>query len=213
MWRLPLSSAKAKAPPAAKNGTPAAGKPDPPRLPVPTYLHLPKKSSKYGPECTLDDETANKILAALRLGCYRDDAARFARRSTGTFDTWLKRKGEPYETFQLAVEEAEAYGELNMLNAVQFGSYWDPKVAIAFLERRYPEKYGRVLTVPPGGTNVFNFNLGDMLERVVKRVEGGKLQRALPGGRIIAGDGQPRDPRPPKPKPVPDDDEDDDDRD
>jgi hypothetical protein len=147
------------------------------------FVRLPepeRREDGRGRHTDLTNVVANKILQALRLGAHQGPAAAWASIAPETMSRWMHRQGEPYETFQMKVREAEAYAEVRALGIVALSK--DAKDAIAFLERRYPKRWARVPSVAVNQTmNVLD--LGSLLDKIEKR-------RADPS--------LPRDPRPPR---------------
>ena len=100
------------------------------------------------------------IFAAIRAGCYPEQAAQAAGISPSTLYAW-KARGEnesegPYRRFLLKLRQAEAEAELTAVailrSAIEDESDW--KAALAFLERRFPARWRRQQTnelVGPGG--------------------------------------------------------------
>lgn len=92
-------------------------------------------------------EVAGKIVASARDGNYRSIAARAAGVSPGTLCAWLKKgKSEtagPYADFLKSLIEAEALAEIDTLEIIQKAAKADPANARWFLERRYPDRWGR----------------------------------------------------------------------
>jgi hypothetical protein len=114
----------------------------------------------------LTDHVATKICTALRLGAHQGAAAAWAGIPAERMSRWMHATGEPYETFQEAVRNSEAWAELKAVGVVT--SSKDAKDAIAFLERRFPKRWNRV---PAAQTNniLAVMDLGKMLERIEQR--------------------------------------------
>ena len=138
-------------------------------------VRLPARSGKKT-KMKLTDELANLICTALSKGAYRETAANWAGVTQSQLSDWLKQKGEPWETFQRAVERAESYAELNMLNAVQLGAYADAKHAITFLQMRYKKRWQPPAAPGLAGATV-NFNLAMLLDQAEKEDAGWQKQR------------------------------------
>jgi hypothetical protein len=128
----------------------------------------------------LTDHVATKICTALRLGAHQGVAAVWAGIPVERMSRWMHATGEPYESFQAAVKEAEAWAELKATGVVTASK--DAKDAIAFLERRFPKRWNRVPTSQTQNILAV-MDLGKMLERIEQR-------RNDPQA--------PRDPRPPR---------------
>lgn len=111
----------------------------------------------------LSDGTARIILTALANGAHRSVAADYAGVHRATLHRWLHRDDEPYATFAKWCVEAEGHAELSAIVAVRAGMRDDPALALKYLERRYPTRWGRTLAEQQ--TNV-QVNLTAMLERI-----------------------------------------------
>lgn len=157
---------------------PAELPPPPMRLAF-AMRRLPETPPHRGRPTDLTNERANTILVALANGSYRGPSAQYAGVSEETLSRWMSRKGEPYETFQAWVREAEAYAEIRMVNAITSKATEKPEYAVAFLERKFPERWGRTVATSdqPGTVNL-------SITAVLQTIE----QRATAA----------RDPRPPR---------------
>lgn len=127
---------------------------------------LPDPPIRRGRPTDLTDDKAHKILIALANGSYRGPAAEFAGVPEETLSRWLARKGQPYETFQAWVREAEAHAEIRMVNAITSAATAKPEYAVAFLERKFPERWGRTVAQPPVDVNV---NIMGVLQQIEAR--------------------------------------------
>ena len=162
-------------------GTAALSVPKPPVIPPRTdddlrdailaepIPNLPARESNKGPETDLTPELARIILAAIRAGSYQGTAAEWAGVPADTMYDWMRRKTEPYLTFQRDVRKAEAQSEVRGGLAIISKVDNNPHIALAFLERRFPHRWGRVNALPPGSLNV-SFDLGSALEKIAARV-------------------------------------------
>lgn len=101
------------------------------------------------------------IFAAIRAGCYPEQAAQAAGIAPSTLYAW-KARGEkesdgPYHRFVLKLRQAEAEAEVSAVkilhSAIEDERDW--KAAVTFLERRFPARWRRQqaseLTGPGGG--------------------------------------------------------------
>lgn len=86
------------------------------------------------------------ILAVLGLGHFRGVAAQKAGIAPQTLSDWIASD----EGFRLEVERAEADEEIRLLAKVREGAREDPRLALALLERRFRERWGR--QAPAGST-------------------------------------------------------------
>jgi hypothetical protein len=146
-------------------------------------LPLPAPSRRGGRQTDLTDDVAQVICVALVNGNYRNVAAQYAGISEETLSRWMKRRGEPYETFQQWVHEAEAASEMRMVNAVTKRATDEPQYALQFLERKFPQRWGRAMAQP--GVNV-NLNLTSLLQNIETRATTVHDPRPpLPGRRTI----------------------------
>ncbi len=94
----------------------------------------------------LTAEVEDKLLRALRLGCYVETAASLVGISRDTFYDWMKKGAKgvvPYAAFAKKVDEAMAESEARDLNTILKAAATNWTAAAWRLERRFPEKYGR----------------------------------------------------------------------
>lgn len=136
--------------------------------------------ARQGRPLKLTDNVATKICTALRLGAHQGAAAAWAGIPAERMSRWMHATGEPYESFQEAVRNAEAWAELKAVGVVT--SSKDAKDALMFLERRFPKRWNKVPTSQTQNILAV-MDLGAMLDRIEKR-------RRDPQA--------PRDPRPPR---------------
>lgn len=139
---------------------------------------LPPPPFRAGRPTDLTTEKARVILVALANGSYRGPAAEYGGIPEETLSRWMKRTGEPYDTFQRWVREAEAAAEMRMVNAITTAATSKPEYAVTFLERKFPERWGRAVATQPVNVNV---NVSSLLQQIEARA------------------GQASDPRPPRP--------------
>jgi hypothetical protein len=113
----------------------------------------------------------------------------------------MRWEREPYKTFQRLVRKAEADLEARMVTALTSQAEVRPELALAILERKFPERWSKAVVV--AGPAAVNLNLGEILTRVMERI---KARRATAGAlpqpmviesRAVTGS-RPRDPRPPR---------------
>lgn len=96
----------------------------------------------------LNDETKTKILRALRAGAHLEIAALSAGITTRTLQMWLKkgRDGkEPYASFWNEVQETLAAVEVRIVRDIVNAGKLDPQHLRWWLERKYPERWGKRL--------------------------------------------------------------------
>lgn len=100
-----------------------------------------------GRKSKLTDEVANAICESIRRGNYAQVAARAAGISPPTYYSWLSRgeqaKSGKYVEFLDAIKEAEAEAEHRAVKVVADAMPSDWKAAMTYLERRYPDRWGR----------------------------------------------------------------------
>ena len=93
----------------------------------------------------LDDEVQKKICDALKLGNFRQTAAKAAGISLRTFTHWMKlgkdRNNKPFLAFRRAVLEAETMAEMRAVGLIVQKAAEDPKHAQWWLTHRWPERW------------------------------------------------------------------------
>lgn len=119
---------------------------------------------------------------------------------------WMGWEHEPYVTFQHLVRKAEADLEARMVQILTRHAEVRPELALALLERKFPERWAKVPTIAPNTPPPLSFDLGSMLQRILARRPAERAGQAqLPAATIIDTHAQsldrPHDPRPPKPVP------------
>ena len=100
-----------------------------------------------GRPTTLTPDVREKILTAIRAGNYRHVAARWAGVSPRTLQHWCKlgrdAKRGVMEEFLRALLKAEQDAEILMVGLVFKAAASDAKYAEWWLERKFPERWGR----------------------------------------------------------------------
>src|SRR5262249_46158588 len=134
---------------------------------------------------------------------YRETAAELAGVTRESLTNWMRWEGEPYLTFQRLVRQAEADLEARMVTALTSQAEVRPELALAILERKFPERWAKVSVVATPPTP-FETNLAELLERARQARDVEPAARgSLPTTVITDGRGnapmRPADPRPPKP--------------
>lgn len=90
---------------------------------------------------------AKRIVKAVRGGNYLKPAAEAARVSEATFHRWMKAGREAksgiQHDFYEAVKQAESEVELELAARILKAAGEDWRAALALLERRHPERWGR----------------------------------------------------------------------
>ncbi|MGC2195414.1 MAG: hypothetical protein WA628_12125, partial [Terriglobales bacterium] len=184
---------------------PAQKRPRVRRKDLPT-IKLPGQSRGGGGKTKLTNHRAAVILHAISCGCYRETAAQLAGVTPETLCHWMRWEREPYKTFQRLVRRAEADLEARMVTALTSQVHVRPELALAILERKFPDRWSKAVIV--AGPPAVNLNLGQMLTRVIEKIrarrdaDGERPQSTVIESRAIT-DGRPHDPRPPRlPLPV-----------
>lgn len=107
----------------------------------------PKTKARKGRPSKFTPKTQEAILELLRAGNFREVAAEGAGIDKRTFMRWMKagrkKPSSPEGAFVTRVREAEREAEIAMVKAVVLGAAQDPKHAEWFLERKFPERWGR----------------------------------------------------------------------
>lgn len=102
---------------------------------------------EVGRPTKLTPEVQEKILQALRAGNYAHVAAQYAGIHEATFYRWMQQgEQEPegeYREFREAVMATTAAAEVRAVAHIQQAMPEDWKAAATFLERRYPDRWGR----------------------------------------------------------------------
>ena len=84
-----------------------------------------------------------RLCEALRGGNYRETAALWAGITPETLARWMQKKGDRYDALRQAVQEAERAAEVRAVALVMKAAAEDPNHAKWWLERKYPERWGR----------------------------------------------------------------------
>lgn len=178
-------------------------------LTIPEWIKFPKPTKKMN-HTEFSDESANRVLAAKRMGSSDGMAAAYGGIGALTLSRWKERDYEPFLTFQIEYTKAEAYPKFFFLDAVIVNAYTDPGLALKMLGRMEPETFAEVVVVDNRHSGSVNLGLGAMLERVMvkiaerrgqtaKQIGAGATQSALPAhATVINGKAKPHDPRPPR---------------
>lgn len=165
-------------------------------------VKLPGQSRGGGGKTKLTNHRAAVILHTISCGCYRETAAQLAGVTPETLCHWMRWEREPYKTFQRLVRKAEADLEARMVTALTSQVHVRPELALAILERKFPDRWSKAVVV--AGPPAVNLNLGEILTRVAERLRatregaGGRPQSTVIESRAIT-ESRPHDPRPPRP--------------
>lgn len=107
----------------------------------------------------LTQEVQDRIMSAVQAGNYLDTAANFAGIDGSTMRRWVQKGDapsakEPYRSFCTALKSARAAAEVRSVALIQqaaTGGTW--QAAAWYLERSYPERWGRTRVEVTGGTS------------------------------------------------------------
>lgn len=113
-----------------------------------------------GRPCKLTPALQEMILEAVRDGAYAEQAAAAAGIDRSTFFRWLAQGRDAtsgkFREFSIAIATAEAAAELDAAKTLKTafdGGDW--RAAITYLERKFPERWGKrerhELSGPAGG--------------------------------------------------------------
>ena len=113
------------------------------------------RKATTGRRSKLTAEVQEKIVRVIRAGNYAYIAAEYAGIGQSTFYRWMEQ-GEaqtagPYREFREAVKAAEREAEIRAVATVQqhMGKNW--QAAMTYLERKFPQRWGRRLDVTTEG--------------------------------------------------------------
>lgn len=103
--------------------------------------------NKGGRPTKLTPETHKAIVDMVKAGCYAETAARQAGIDPATYYRWMadgdKQTTGIYHEFRESVKNAEAHGEAYAVLQVRSQMAGDWKAAMTYLERKFPERWGR----------------------------------------------------------------------
>lgn len=105
----------------------------------------------------LTPEVKDRIMQAVQAGNYLDTAANFAGIDGSTMRRWVQKgeapsAPEPYRSFCTSLKSARAAAEVRSVALIQqaaTGGTW--QAAAWYLERSYPERWGRTRVEVTGG--------------------------------------------------------------
>ena len=86
-------------------------------------------------------DVEDRFFHALRAGNARVAACRFAGISEATFHRWMTDPRPEFREFRLVVERAESEAEVAVVGNLVEASKRDYRAALAWLERRAPERW------------------------------------------------------------------------
>lgn len=124
-----------------------------------------------GRPAKLTDEITRTITQAIAAGNYQRTAMKLAGIGESTFYQWLElgRQGrKPYKEFAESVEKAQAQAEARNVAIIEQAASESWQAAAWWLERRFPDDWGRKERVEHGG----NVTLGlyDARDELLKRL-------------------------------------------
>ena len=115
----------------------------------------PTEKKRPGRPPKLHPEISKKICDAIRAGNFRETSALWAGVSAERLSKWMHHPGFPYVEFQRAVIEAEQAAHVRAVTIVMNKATEDPRHAQWWLERKFPDLWGRrdhhEITGPNGG--------------------------------------------------------------
>jgi hypothetical protein len=88
-------------------------------------------------------ERRERFFAALSAGAFRETAARHAGWSPATLYRLLRNSSSVAAAFRADLQRVETELELRLAGTVTQASFRDPRLALAMLERRFPERWRR----------------------------------------------------------------------
>lgn len=114
---------------------------------------------KVGRKTAFSAEVADRIVDLLKAGNYIETAVAAAGVARATFYDWLdrgspdgtKREDEPFRAFRERVDHARAEGEARAVTAIMVAAAKDWRAAAWFLERQFPDRWGRGTAQTGGG--------------------------------------------------------------
>lgn len=106
-----------------------------------------KRKAKAGRPSSMTPEVVDKLLQALRAGNFRNVAAEWAGIEDRTLRNWMakgqaEKKGRHRDFFR-RVMEAEQAAEIRAVGLLMKAAENDAKHAAWWLERKFPERWGR----------------------------------------------------------------------
>lgn len=142
----------------------------------------------------LTPESAKKIVDAIAAGNYLEVAAAHGGVVYSTLNEWMK-KGErattgDYREFYESVKRAEADAEmLRIARISKAGSEGNWTADAWYLERRYPDRWGRRTEVSGAGGGPITFEvIEDARKRIASRVDSIAARLRAEGGDDETGD-------------------------
>ena len=116
--------------------------------PRPSLQVSPNGKHPLGRPTKLTPEVQTTIVNALASGVYLETAASVAGISRDTLNAWLKNgaqcKSGVQKDFSDAIKKALATAETRLVDTVNLASQQQWQAAMTLLERRWPQRWGRV---------------------------------------------------------------------
>ena len=136
----------------------------------------------------LTSETQEKLVKAVAAGNFYEAACTYAGVDYSTFRRWMQ-EGEAapsgkFREFCDAITRAQAEAELAAVQCIQQAMPDDWRAAVAFLERRHPDRWGRKERIEHSGqlTTQHGVNTAD-LNAVLAALGYDPLGTTLPAGQ------------------------------
>lgn len=125
-------------------------------MPKPT-----KPRRKPGRPLKLTDEVRHKLVTALKLGSYVQQAVVYAGIGVSTFYEWMQQASDdeqaglttPFTELAAAIKKAEADAEVRLLGIVNQAAPANWAAAMTVLERRHPDRWARRERLEHSGPN------------------------------------------------------------
>jgi len=137
-------------------------------------------------------EACERFLKALQMGAYPEVAARFAGWSPRTYYRIKRGHSPAHAAFRADMERVENELELRVVGTLLKAAFSDPRWAVDFLERRFPERWRKqrpdwpeesgaaAAAATPPDEVVLDLALVD--EIVPRLLEAGRQERGDPPG-------------------------------
>lgn len=116
-----------------------------------------KPKRQRGRRLKLTAKVQDKIVTVIKAGNYCCVAAAYAGVAASTFWSWMQKGEEQpksvYGKFRAAVLEAESFAEVRANTIIQKAMEDNWVAAMTFLERKFPDRWGRRQRVEMTGAN------------------------------------------------------------
>lgn len=139
----------------------------------------------------LTDEAREQFLLAIRAGVFPEPAARHAGFSPASLYRYLRGSSPEHVAFRNDVIAALASLEVRLTGIVAQKALTDPRLALALLERRFPQRWARTARVDDPAADVPPDDRQSVDDQVV--LDAGLLEALVPrlleaGQRLRAED-------------------------